>query len=452
MITVIQTTYEVIALCQSYNAARHNATWELPRVITELKNVRDVLASLETLAEKAESGDPTTRHRLPHLTSLCQPDHGALHLCLIEVQALREKLAPPKWIGKDGSKRADVYRAMAWPLQEGSTKKVLEKLQRYRGVINLALNVDMAEIALSTHDSTKIIQHDLLSVDKNVDDIQRSLQTMAVDNLLDRVNNWLAAPDPWAKYKETLKRRHPGTGAWLVKDSERFFDWRSQSGSFLWLHGIPGCGKTVLSCTVVESIIDYCKLAPLRGLAFYFFDFREDETQGVGSLLRALLKQFSRELPIASQELHSLYQSAQAGSRQPTIDELLVTLHRTLQHFDDSFIVMDALDECSNREERDILFDALAEIEGWDQVRLHLLVTSRPETDIKSAMEDGTTFRQAIPIDGRLVQDDIRSYVRNRLQQDTRLKRWRNNAQVQEDIENVLTEKANGMYVRSKGN
>ena len=420
-------------------------------MIAELKNVRDVLSSLEILAEKAESGDPTVGHRLPKLKNLCQPDHGALHLCLTEIKALREKLAPPKWMGKEGSKRADLYRAMAWPLQESSTQKVLEKLERYRGSISLALNVDLAEIALSTHDSTKVIQHDLLSVDQNVEDIQQSLQSMAVETLLDRVNNWLIAPDPWAKYKETLKRRHPGTGVWLVKESERFFDWRSQSGSFLWLHGIPGCGKTVLSCTVVESIIEYCKLAPLRGLAMYFFDFREDETQGVGSLLRALLKQFSRQLPIASQELQSLYQSAQAGARQLTIDELLVTLHRMLQHFDDSFIVMDALDECSDREERDKLFDALAEVESWDQIRLHVLVTSRPETDIKSAMEDGNAFRQAISIDSQLVQDDIRSYVRNRLQQDTRLKRWRYNAQVQEEIENVLTEKANGMCVRSKG-
>ena len=168
---------------------------------------------------------------------------------------------------------------------------------------------------------------------------------MAVETLLDRVNSWLIAPDPWAKYQETLKRRHPGTGAWLVKDSERFFDWRSRSGSFLGLHGIPGCSKTVLSCTVVESIIDYCKLAPLRGVAFYFFDFREDETQGVRSLLRALLKQSSRQLPVASKDLQSLYQSAQEGGRQTTIDELLATLHEMLQHFDDSFIVMDALDE-----------------------------------------------------------------------------------------------------------
>lgn len=175
MITVIQTTYEVIAVCQSYIAARHNATWEFPRVIAELKNVRDVLVSLETLAEKAESGDPTVRHRLPQLRNLCQPDHGALHLCMTEIQALREKLAPPKWVGKDGSKRADVYRAMAWPLQGDSTKKVLERLERYRGNISLALNVDMAEIALSTHNSMKVIQQDLLSVDQNVDDIQRSL-------------------------------------------------------------------------------------------------------------------------------------------------------------------------------------------------------------------------------------------------------------------------------------
>ena len=103
-----------------------------------------------------------------------------------------------------------------------------------------------------------------------------------------------------------------------------------------------------------------------------------------------------------------------------------------------------------SREERDQSFDALAEMEGWDQIRLHFLVTSRPETDIKSAMEDGTTFRQAIPIDSQLVKDDIHSYVRNCLQQDARLKRWRKNIQVQEKIENVLTEKANVMCVRSK--
>ena len=125
-------------------------------MIAELQSLRDVLASLESLAEKAESGDSTAEHRLPQLRKLCQPDHGALHLCLTEVQTLRERLAPPKWIGKDGSKPADVYRAMAWPLQEVSTKKVLERLQRYRGSISLALNVDMAGIALSTHESTKV--------------------------------------------------------------------------------------------------------------------------------------------------------------------------------------------------------------------------------------------------------------------------------------------------------
>lgn len=266
-----------------------------------------------------------------------------------------------------------------------------------------------------------------------------------------RVNNWLAAPDPWAKYKETLKRRHPGTGAWLVKD-KRVFDWRSQVGSLLWLHGIPGCGKTVLSCTVIESILEICNLAPSQGLGFYFFDFREDKTQGVGNLLRALLKQFSRQLPIAFQDLESLYQSAEAGGRQPTIDELLVTLHKMLQHYDHSFIVMDALEECSDREERDRLLDALADIEGWDRIRLHILVTSRPETDIKSAMEDGTAFREAIPIDSQLVEDDIRSYIRGRIQRDPRLKRWRNHTHVQEEIEKVLTEKANGMYVQSIGN
>ena len=203
-----------------------------------------------------------------------------------------------------------------------------------------------------------------------------------MDNRLDKVYNWLLAADPWVKYKETLKQRHKRTGAWLVTDSEYLFTWRTRTESFLWLHGIPGCGKTVLSTVVIEAIVDFCESDPTRGAAFFFFDFIEEETQGVAKLLRSLIKQYSHQPSIASQELQRLYTSTQATGRQHTLDELLTTLRWMLTHFNDSYIVIDALDECSNPEEREKLLDVLAETESWDSSKLHLLVTSRTKADI----------------------------------------------------------------------
>ena len=56
IITVIQATYDVISICQNYRAARKNSVWGLSNLIEELKCVRNVLESLETLADQVETG------------------------------------------------------------------------------------------------------------------------------------------------------------------------------------------------------------------------------------------------------------------------------------------------------------------------------------------------------------------------------------------------------------
>lgn len=50
-----------------------------------------------------------------------------------------------------------------------------------------------------------------------------------------------------------------------------------------------------------------------------------------------------------------------------------------------------------------------------------------------------------ICIQSVLVKDDIRAYVKYRLQTDRGLKRWRKEFDVQQEIENMLVDKADGM-------
>ena len=60
----------------------------------------------------------------------------------------------------------------------------------------------------------------------------------------EKVHQWLAAPDPSINQNEACRRRQEGTGLWFIRSKE-FENWKIKPGSMLWLHGIPGCGKSL---------------------------------------------------------------------------------------------------------------------------------------------------------------------------------------------------------------
>ena len=143
IIAVLQATNAVVSVCYDYSCAMKSSSWELPRVIEEVKDLRNVLETLEQLAKKAENADLAAKGRLPTLKLLCNPE-GLLAMCLRELQELKEKLDPPGWSGQVGSKRRAFIQALSWPLKEDDTKKTLEKIGRLKATLNLALTVDQA--------------------------------------------------------------------------------------------------------------------------------------------------------------------------------------------------------------------------------------------------------------------------------------------------------------------
>lgn len=106
------------------------------------------------------------------------------------------------------------------------------------------------------------------------------------------------------------------------------------------------------------------------------------------------------------------------------------------------YIILDALDECDDRHE---LLTNLEQIVSWEDVNLHVLVTSRREIDIDEALTPLSNSRNRISIQSTLVNDDIRIYVQDRLQVDRKLKRWQKDLNMQREIENTLMSKVDGM-------
>ena len=253
--------------------------------------------------------------------------------------------------------------------------------------------------------------------------------------------SWLSAPDPSVNLNDAYKKRKAGTGSWLL-ESKQYLDWKTTSDSFLWLHGIPGCGKTVLSSTIIEDVLHHCLQHSHSALAYYFFDFSASEKQLSNRMVRSLLTQISRQQAAIPSVLTSLYTSCKDGQQQPTTHAILAALQQLHRESGDVFVVLDALDECTDRSE---LLDVIEEIHGWKLGTLHFLVTSRKEKDIQESLEPLIGSYEQMNIQSVLVDDDIRAYIQERLRTDRQLKRWQTRPEVQGEIEKELMDKADGM-------
>src|SRR6266536_4322083 len=105
---------------------------------------------------------------------------------------------------------------------------------------------------------------------------------------------WLITTDPSHNHNRACDLHESHTGRWLI-DSPEYKDWICGPNRFLWLHGIPGAGKTVLLSFVVENIKRGCKDTAPDGTGweynYCYFGRDQDETP---HLLRWVINQLCR--------------------------------------------------------------------------------------------------------------------------------------------------------------
>ena len=243
-------------------------------------------------------------------------------------------------------------------------------------------------------------------------------------------------------YNRLLELRCKNTGTWFL-DSQVFSEWEAIPGSLLWLYGIPGCGKSVLSSTIIEAILEHCHSNSDCSVLYFFFDFNDEEKQQPDKMVRSLIAQLSSQSKTTPQSLLSLYSSCLNGERQPAYDSLVSTLRQMLKDYSRAYLVLDALDECKERQTLLSLMEVLA---GRKDASLHILATSRKERDIEEELELLTDADNRICIQTAIVNRDIHAYIQLRLQTDKTLKRWRGRPDVRREIEDGLKEKADGMF------
>ncbi|KAJ6475371.1 hypothetical protein C8R45DRAFT_907156 [Mycena sanguinolenta] len=215
------------------------------------------------------------------------------------------------------------------------------------------------------------------------------------------MKEWLKPADVAMNYKDASDKKHPGTGKWLLENLLEFKEWIYTPMSFLWLHGISGSGKTILSSMIVDTIRN------LPGVlhAFFYFDINSPQQQKVNSLLCSLVYQLSAQLFWPS-ALSGLWETCQKGGYPPKNSDLLPILAELGGH-QEIYLLIDALDECS---EHTMLLGALASILEAKLPQIHLLVTSRTEVTHSSLAKEAVLVSLE-----ESVRSDIELYVGDEL-------------------------------------
>ena len=183
-------------------------------------------------------------------------------------------------------------------------------------------------------------------------------------------------------------------------------------------------------------------------MAYFYFDFRDTNKQNRRDLLPSLVTQLSSQFDHFFDKLYLLYKAHKYGAQMPSEDALIRCLKEMLTVPDQLpiYIIIDALDECSNTSglpsPREHVLDLLKELVELPSPNLHLCVTSRPEIDIRNALEPLTSRRVSLHEESGQTKD-ITDYVTLVVQSDPRMRRWRD-----EDknlVIETLSERADGM-------
>ena len=202
---------------------------------------------------------------------------------------------------------------------------------------------------------------------------------------------------------------------------------------------------------IIEDIKSLCE-AGQASMALFYFDFRNVNKQCLRSLLPSLLTQISARSSHRCDILSKFYLAHDNGKNQPS-DSILTKCLKDMLMLPDQppiYLIMDGLDESPITSgipsARESVLQLLKELVDLGLPKLHICATSRPEIDIRNAIEPLTPPR--VSLHNQTGQkEDIAEYVRSIVysNSDTNMKRWKK--EDKELVVKTLAERADGMYV-----
>jgi hypothetical protein len=190
--------------------------------------------------------------------------------------------------------------------------------------------------------------------------------------------------------------------------------------------------------------------AGLASMAYFYFDFKDTRKQDARALLTSLVIQLSDQSDSFCDILLNLYSAHRDGSQQPTDRALAQSLKEMITSAGQFpiYLIIDALDECPDtfglQSSREKVLELVEDLLKLHNSNLRLCITSRPEIDIRTSLEQWTSESCCMSLHEESGQKrDIVDYIRSVVYSDKKMKRWR--AEDKELVIETLSDRADGM-------
>jgi hypothetical protein len=250
------------------------------------------------------------------------------------------------------------------------------------------------------------------------------------------IADWLSTTDFPAQQSDFIARREVGTGQWFL-DSPEFTKWLCTPKETLFCPGIPGAGKTMMAAITIDHLSTTTESDAI-GIAYIFCNYKAQADQNTTSLLAPILKQLVQARPSLAEPVSRLYEHHSSRRTKPSLEEIFAALQIVVKNLTRVYVVVDALDECSDRDgTRSRLLAKLRDLQR--EADVHLMVTSRCIPDIENE------FRLVPTLEVRASDADVKRFVEGHIYRLPRCIQRDN--ELQGFMEDKIVEAVDGMLV-----
>ncbi|KAH7115873.1 hypothetical protein B0J11DRAFT_593496 [Dendryphion nanum] len=415
VLTIIEATVKVIKTCKELVETTREAPRDICHVLVEISSLKAALESLEFLS----SVDCDSSHGLRRMVS----DEGAVRSCGDTVEQLANELSKlTVSVNSQHSLRAShaLKKSLQWYLKQTKVSKLLDEAVQHKSTITVNL---LGEVTRDVKDVKRTVHliHNKLS--------QQQLQDTC---------RWLEVINPSQDHNNARALHDDQTTRWITR-LDKYNMWLAGSNRFVWIHGIPGAGKTILMSEIIHKTLAYCeeatKTSPRKFACTYYYCSYRHTNDDTMSFVRWIICRLSLKLESVPSNILELFRE----NLQPNLKQCKPALASLLEKTSTVYLLLDAVDECNTRDDLLAFLSELAvepEFAG-----LRVLVSSREYLDIQEAL--GSNFTP-ISMSNPMIDSDIRTYITSTFGSKPAFRRW--SPGLLADAKDALVRGARGMF------
>ncbi|KAH7200625.1 hypothetical protein BKA60DRAFT_469988 [Fusarium oxysporum] len=368
VIAVVDLSAKVFSLCLQYSREVKNAKDDIKSLYKEVAAFQDTTEKLKALLEGPRGKELKASQQL---VSAIEDGHSTLG-------KVEQRLRPST--GRKAMSRFGM-RALKWPFESKDVEGTIEKLERCRGNISLALNVDQTVILQNIDDRTTLHQLPIAhgaSFDSKAEEHNPTCLPNTREELLKEIDRWIDDP---------------------------------KSKTIFWLNGMAGTGKSTISRTVAHSRSKRGDLG-----ASFFIKRGEMDRGNLNKLMSTLAHQLALSIPGVAFFIKKALDANPAivgksvkEQFEKLIQEPLSEAAATATAPSSVVMVIDALDECDQEADIRLLINIFSQAKTL-RPHLRVFLTSRPELPIRLGFSEVQGSYQDLvlhDIPAQVVEHDI---------------------------------------------